>query len=105
MRRREHRDDAQRAAGAAGDFHRQGDHVKSPDRKLTEVGKVFEHRDVVGEELDVRFKLGRLAIVDGGGVDPDGLNLSLTDKPGCRFRMQARKTERSYTFRPSQLCS
>ena len=34
MRWREHRDHAQRAAGPAGNFHRQGDHVESPMRKI-----------------------------------------------------------------------
>ena len=34
VRWREHRYDAQRAAGPAGNFHRQGDHVESPMRKI-----------------------------------------------------------------------
>ena len=29
-----HRDDAQGAAGPTGNFHRQGDHVESPIRKI-----------------------------------------------------------------------
>jgi len=34
VRWRQHRYDAQRAAGAAGNFHRQGDHVESPMWKV-----------------------------------------------------------------------
>jgi hypothetical protein len=34
VRWREHRDDAERATGPAGNFHRQGDHVESPMRKI-----------------------------------------------------------------------
>jgi len=34
MRWRQHRDDAQRAAGTTGNFHRQGDHVESLIRKI-----------------------------------------------------------------------
>jgi hypothetical protein len=34
MRWREHRNDAQRAAGPACNFHRQGDHVESLIRKI-----------------------------------------------------------------------
>jgi hypothetical protein len=37
MRWRKDRDHAQRAAGSAGNFHRQGDHVKPPIRKIAEI--------------------------------------------------------------------
>lgn len=51
-------DDSQRPPGAAGDFHRQSDHVKSTFWKLAEAGEVFEHRHIIGEQRHVRFKLG-----------------------------------------------
>ena len=37
MRWRDHRNNAQRAAGTIGNFHRQGDHVKPPIRKIAEI--------------------------------------------------------------------
>jgi hypothetical protein len=61
---RHHRDDAQWPAGAAGDFHWQGNHVEPASGKAMEIRKIFEHKYVMGKERDMRFKLGRLAVVD-----------------------------------------
>jgi len=105
VRWRENRDHAQRAAGPTGNFHRQGDHVEFQVRKITKVGKIFEHRHVLGEERDMRFKFVRLTIINRRGVDPDGFDLPLAHEPGRRLGMQAWEMERSYRLRPSQLCS
>ena len=35
VRRREHRNDAQRPAGPTGNLHRQGDHIESPFGKIS----------------------------------------------------------------------
>src|SRR5712692_3753516 len=74
-------------------------------RKIAEIGKIFEHRHVLGEERDMRLKFGGLSIINRGGVDSHGLDLPLTHEPGRRLGMQAREMERLYTLLPSQLCS
>ena len=53
----------------------------------------------------MRLEFGGLTIINRGGVDAEGLDLPLAHEPGRCLGMQAREMERSYTFRPSQLCS
>src|SRR5215831_15723510 len=72
--------DPERAAGASGDFHREGDDPGSGLRHFFEIGQVLQawhlrsQRDLVDDEI------GRRAIVDGCGVQPERSDLSLTDE-------------------------
>jgi hypothetical protein len=46
-----------------------------------EIRKIFKHRYVVREKDDMRFKSGRLAIVDRGCVDADSVDLTFSYRP------------------------
>src|SRR5262249_13906268 len=53
----------------------------------------------------MRLKCGGLTMINRGGVDSDGFDLSLPHKPVRSPGMQSREMERSYTLRSSQFCS
>ena len=70
-----------------------------------EIRKIFKHEYVVREEGDMRFKRGRLAMVDRGGIDADGFDVAFPYQPGCRIGVQSREMERAHSILPFQFRS
>lgn len=55
---RQYRDNSQWPAGAAGNFHGERDHIETRFGKTVQVGKVFKHRHLMGEQRHVCFEHG-----------------------------------------------
>src|SRR5258706_6795589 len=81
-------DDAQWAAAAAADLHRQADDGRSARGDAIEVREVLERRHLMREERHVRAVRRRLPVIDARGVDADGVDGALADEPARRVGMQ-----------------
>src|SRR5262249_19149933 len=86
-------DDPQRTAAAAPDHHGQrGDH-EVLDGEPFQPGDVLERGHVRREQDHVALEEARLAVVDAGRVEADGLDRPRLHEPLRRFRVQTADVE------------